>query len=272
MRLVRGGPVTPEVVPWDPAAGKLPPAALEGLDAVIHLAGENIAKHRWTGRQKTIIRDSRVQSTRLLAETLARLKRPPGVFICASATGFYGDRDDELLTETSASGEGFLAEVCRDWEAAAEPARHANIRTVHLRFGMILSPKGGALAKTVPLFKAGMGGQLGSGKQWWSWVGLDEVCHIVQFVLRQSDVQGPVNVVAPQSVTNAEFTATLARVLHRPAGLPVPKMAARLAMGEMADALLFASARVKPEKLQTAGYAFQQPELEATLTKMLSSS
>lgn len=271
VRLVRGGPVTPDTVHWEPGSGQLPREGLEGFDAVVHLAGENIAHHRWTNAQKTLIRDSRVQSTRLLAETLAKLKRPPGVFICASASGFYGDRGEEILTENSSPGTGFLAEVCRDWEAAAEPARKAGIRTVHLRFGMILSPRGGALARMTPLFKTGLGGRLGSGQQWCSWIGLEDACRIVQFVIRHSEMQGPVNVVSPQAVTNGEFTAILGRVLHHSADRSVPHLAVKLAMGEMADALFFASARVRPDKLLAARFDFQQADLESALARMLAS-
>jgi uncharacterized protein len=269
MRLVRGGSFVSGTIHWDPALGHFPAEELEGMDAVVHLAGENIASRRWTVEQRTRLRDSRIEGTRLLAKTLAALQRPPRVLVCASASGFYGNRADEILTEASSAGTGFLADLCRDWEAAADAARQAGIRTVHLRLGMILSAQGGALARMLTVFKAGLGGRVGSGEQWWSWIAIEDACRVIQQVIQDTHIQGPVNTVAPQPVTNAEFTATLARVLRRPAVLPIPVFLARLGLGEMADALLLASTRLQPAKLLAAGFVFEQPDLESALTRIL---
>jgi uncharacterized protein (TIGR01777 family) len=267
VRLVREAAA--DAVRWDPATGLQDPAGLVGVDAVVHLAGENIAARRWTDAQKDAIRRSRVEGTRRLCEALAALPRPPRVLVAASATGFYGDRGDERLTEESAAGTGFLAEVCREWEAATEPAERAGIRVVHLRFGMILSPRGGALAKMLVPFKLGAGGPMGSGRQFVSWIAIDDAIGAVLHALVTDDLRGPVNAVAPSPVTNAEFTRRLARVLRRPALVRLPAFAARLAFGEMADALLLASARVVPARLQSAGYRFRFVDLEATLRHLL---
>jgi hypothetical protein len=269
-RLMRGSKATAAGdIAWDPAKGQVDAAALEGLDAVVHLAGENIAGGRWTRDRKERIRDSRVKGTRLLSEALAGLQRPPKVLIVASAIGFYGDRGDETLTENSASGSGFLAEVCREWEAAAEPARRAGIRTVHARFGVILSPKGGALPKTLVPFRLGLGGRIGSGRQYVSWVALDDVVGAIQHALMCQDLSGPVNVVAPHAVTNREYTKALVAVLHRPAIFPLPAFVARLMLGEMADALLLASQLVEPQRLLQTGYRFDFPELTPALRHLL---
>jgi uncharacterized protein (TIGR01777 family) len=250
---------------WNPETGFIDRAGFEGCDAVVHLAGENIAGARWTLAFKQRLRDSRVRGTQLLAETLARLKRPPAVLVCASATGIYGDRGDEVLTEDSPPGTGFLAGLGRDWEAAAEPARAAGLRVVHLRFGVVLSARGGALAKLLPVFRAGLGGPLGHGRQWWPWLALDDAVGVARFALARPALSGPVNAVAPGLVTQAEFARTLGRVLGRPAWLPTPAWALRLALGEMADAALLAGARVRPERLLAAGYPFRRGELGAAL-------
>jgi hypothetical protein len=275
-RLVRPGrsPATPvsDAHPWDPAAGTLDPGPLEGLDAAVHLAGENIAAGRWTPEQKRRIRESRVGSTALLAETLARLAAPPRVLVCASAVGYYGDRGAEVLSEDSPPGTGFLADVCRDWEAAAAPAARHAIRVVHTRFGLVLSATGGALPRMLLPFRLGLGGRVGSGAQYWSWVALDDVVEAIRHAIATAPLAGPVNVVAPAPVTNREFTATLGRVLRRPTLLPLPAVAARLALGEMADALLLSSARVVPARLRAAGFVFRFPTLEGALRGLLERS
>ena len=254
---------------WNPTAGELDAARLVGHDAAVHLAGESIASGRWTDAKKRRIVESRVESTRLLAETLARLQTRPRTFVCASATGYYGDRGAELLTEASAPGSNFLARVCREWEAACEPARAAGIRTVNLRFGVVLSDKGGALAQTLTPFKLGIGGRIGSGQQYMSWLTLDDATGAIEHALTDESLTGPVNVVAPQPVTNEEFTKTIGRVLGRPTLLPVPAFALRFALGEMADALLLSSARVEPARLTAAGYQFKYPQLEPALRHLL---
>ncbi|HSA58968.1 MAG TPA: TIGR01777 family oxidoreductase [bacterium] len=269
VRLVRRNPVSDSDIPWDPNAGKLDPMSIEGLDAAVHLAGENIAGGRWNEALKKKIRDSRVNGTRLLAETLAQLKTPPKTLVCASAIGFYGNRGNEVLTEESPGGSGFLAEVCADWEKASAPAERKGIRTVALRIGVILSREGGALRKMLPPFRMGLGGVVGSGRQYWSWVSIEDVCGAILHALNTPSLKGPVNTVAPQPSTNAEFTRTLGRVLRRPTVLPVPAFAARLALGEMADALLLASARVVPARLTASGYSFRHADLETALRDLL---
>jgi hypothetical protein len=254
---------------WDVAAKRIDADKLEGLDAVVHLAGENIAGGRWNTTRKKKIRDSRIEGTRLLCETLAALESPPKTLVCASAIGYYGDRGDELLDESSDIGEGFLSEVCRDWEAATEPARQAGIRVVNLRFGVILSPKGGALASMLLPFRFGAGGVVGSGRQYWSWIAIDDVIGAIQHTLMTDNLVGPVNCVAPEPATNREFTKTLGRVLRRPTIFPLPAFAARFVLGEMADALLLCSARVDPQQLQQAGYEFRCPTLEDALRHLL---
>ncbi len=270
VRLVRSAPKNgADEVMWDPAAGTLDASSVEGVNAAVHLSGENIGEGRWTPRKKTIIRDSRVKSTRLLAETLARLGRPPGVLVCASAVGYYGDRGEEVLREESPAGTGFLADTCREWESAAEPAVQKGIRVVHLRSGIVLSPKGGALAKMLPPFKMGLGGKLGSGRQYMSWISLDDMIGVIIHGIETEALSGPVNVVAPQSVTNLEFTKTLGQVLSRPTPFALPAFMVRLAFGEMADAALLASTRVVPARLQNSGYAFLHPELKGALRHVL---
>lgn len=254
---------------WDGAKG-VAESHLRGLDAVIHLAGKPIAAQRWTTRVKQEIRDSRVQKTRQLCERLASLGDDgPRTLLCASATGIYGDRGDEYLTETSADGKGLLADVARQWEDACSPARDAGIRVVHLRFGIILSPRDGALAKLLTPGRWGLNGPIGSGRQWWSWIGIDDCVSAIYHALATEQLRGPVNVVAPVPVTNREFMKTLGRVLSRPAVLPLPAAALRLALGEMADALLLASARVVPDQLQQSKFSFRFPTLEPTLRHLL---
>ncbi|OFV87535.1 MAG: TIGR01777 family protein [Acidobacteria bacterium RBG_16_70_10] len=254
---------------WDPGAGHVDAGAVNGKDAVVHLAGETIAAGRWSAARKARIRDSRVRGTRVVAQAVARADPRPKALLCASAMGFYGDRGDERLTEASAPGRGFLCEVSREWEEACAPARDQGVRVVNLRFGIVLSPAGGALAKMLLPFRLGAGGVVGSGKQWWSWVALDDAVGAIQHALVTAGLSGPLNVAAPNPVTNAEFTRTLGRVLARPTLFPVPVFAARLAFGEMADALLLASARVVPERLQQTGYVFRHPELEGALRHLL---
>lgn len=263
-RLVRG-PADGAAVAWDPSAGVGDPAPLEGLDAVIHLAGENIAARRWNAEQKARIRDSRVRGTAVLCEALARLRRPPRVLLSASAVGFYGDRGDETLTETSAAGRGFLPEVCSQWEAATASAQRAGIRVVHLRFGIILSARGGALAKMLPPFRLGLGGRMGNGRQWMSWIALDDAVGGIAHALAATSLHGPLNVVAPGPATNREFTRILGRVLRRPTAFAMPRFAVRQIFGEMADELLLASTRVVPQALLESGFSFQYGDLEGAL-------
>lgn len=268
-RLTRSDPKGAHDITWNPAARELPKAPLEGLDAVIHLAGENIAGGRWTPKMKERLRSSRIDATRFLCETLSQLQRPPKSLICASAIGYYGNRGSEILTESAGPGAGFLADLCRDWEAACEPARQSGLRVANLRIGMILSTEGGGLAKMLTPFKLGVGGVIGSGRQYWSWISLDDVVGIIAHTLNNSPLTGPFNTTAPTPVTNAEFTRTLAAVLHRPAVFPMPAFVARMALGEMADELLLASARVMPYRLSEAGYQFQHPTLETALRHIL---
>jgi uncharacterized protein (TIGR01777 family) len=270
VRLVRRAPAPGEkAVRWDPEKGEIDSAGLEGLDAVVHLAGENIASGRWNAARKAAIRVSRVNGTRLLCGALAGLARPPKTLVCASAIGYYGDRGADVLTEESPPGAGFLPEVCREWEAASEPAARKGIRVVALRIGMVLSPKGGALSRMLPPFRAGLGGVIGSGRQYVSWVALDDLVGIVLHALRSGELRGPVNAVAPVPVTNRELTEALGKVLSRPTLFPVPAFALRLAVGEMADALLLASTRVVPRRLEETGYRFRFPELPAALRHLL---
>jgi uncharacterized protein len=240
-------------------------ASVPAADAVVHLAGAPIAV-RWTAQRKHAIVESRVLGTRRLVEMMRRCQAPPRVFVCASAIGYYGDRGEEALTESSAPGADFLARLVRDWEAAAGAAASgAGTRAVQLRFGLVLSPHGGALAKMLPVFRIGAGGPLGSGKQWMSWISLDDVVRVIRFVVEAGDVSGPVNAVAPEPVTNADFTSTLGRVLRRPAVLPVPAFALRALFGEMASLTMLASQRVRPVRLEKAGFQFQFPSLEGAL-------
>jgi len=268
VRLVRASAGGDDVL-WSPATGVENASRLEGVHAVVHLAGKNLAAGRWTPEFKEDIRRSRVEGTRKLSESLAGLARHPKVMVCASAVGYYGNRGDELLTEGSSAGSDFLARVCQEWEAATELAVRAGIRVVLLRFGMILSAAGGALKKMLLPFKLGVGGRIGNGKQYMSWVAMDDVVGAIHHAICAEALRGPVNVVSPDPVTNAEFTRILARVLSRPAILPLPAFGARLLFGELADALLLASQRVKPERLQGSGYRFQLPDLEGALRCVL---
>ncbi len=256
-------------VRWDPLSGELDAAAAEGADAVVHLAGASIAERRWSETRKRLLRTSRVDATRHLVSALAKLARPPQVFVSASAVGYYGNRGDEELTEQSGPGNDFLAGLARDWEAEAARAEQFGARTAMLRFGVILSLRGGALPRMLTPFRLGLGGRLGSGKQWMSWVTLNEIVEIIRYALLNAQVRGPVNAVAPRPVRNAEFTATLGKVLRRPTIFPAPAVALRLALGEMADGALLASQRVSPRKLQQLGYSFQQPELGSALSALL---
>lgn len=254
---------------WDPENGQVHLDPSVCFDAVIHLAGETIAQ-RWTPAVKARIRASRVDGTRFLCEALVRLPHPPRVLICASATGFYGDRSGELLDEESCPGTGFLAETCRAWEAAAEPAHRGGIRVVSLRLGIVLALNGGALSKMAPVFRLGLGGRLGSGSQYWSWIALDDLARVVELALHDNRLNGPVNAVAPGDTTNADFTAALARVLRRPALLPMPAFVVKALFGEMGRQALLASARVRPARLIQAGFAFDFPELEGALQHLSS--
>jgi uncharacterized protein len=238
---------------------------LEGLDAVIHLAGENVSGLRWTDEKKKAIRDSRVFGTRTMIEAFARLEKKPKVFITGSAIGFYGDRDDDEMTETSSAGDTFLAKVCKEWEAESRRAEDMGIRTVLLRTGIVLSKDGGALATMLTPFKLGVGGVVGSGKQWMSWVSLDDVVAIINFALENESLRGAVNVASPNPVTNEEFTKTLGSVLYRPTFLPLPEFAVNLVFGEMGDALLLASTRVIPKRLADAGYEFKYTDLKTAI-------
>jgi uncharacterized protein len=267
-RLVRRSPGDGELG-WDPDAGSIDEEGLRGVDAVVHLAGEPIGAVRWSADKKRRILDSRVNSTRLIAETLARLDDGPRVLVTASGINYYGDRGDERLTEDSPSGEGFMAEVCRQWEAATAPAEAAGVRVVRVRTGIVQSPQGGALAKLLPMFKTGVGARLGSGDQWTSWISLDDVVGIYHHALTTGSVSGPVNATAPEPVTNRDYTDVLGRVLGRPTVLTVPRFGPRLVLGELADELLFASMRVLPERARAAGYEFRHPTLEGCLRDIL---
>lgn len=266
--LVRKQAASPTEVSWDPMAGSIDAARLEGIDAVVHLAGENIAG-RWTAAKKQRIRESRVRGTRLLADTLAALNQRPKVLVTASAVGIYGNRGDEMLDEMSRPGSGVLAEVCQEWEQATHSAAAAGIRVVNLRFGVILSPAGGALAKMLTPFRLGLGGRLGSGQQYMSWIAIDDAIEAIYRAITDDELTGPVNVVASEAVTNVHFTKTLGRVLKRPTVFPMPAFAARLIFGQMADEALLASARVKPARLNAAGFTFRYPELEGALRHVL---
>jgi uncharacterized protein (TIGR01777 family) len=259
-------------VRWDPASRTIDAGGLEGLDAVVHLAGENIAAKRWSSRQKDRIRSSRVDGTRLIARTLAGLDRPPGLLVNASAIGFYGDRDEEILDEDSPAGSGFLAETCVAWEAATEPARQANVRVALLRIGVVLSLQGGALRRMLPVFKLGLGGKLGHGRQFMSWIALDDLIGAVEHVLHEPTLAGPINAVAPTPVRNREFTRVLGRALRRPAAFPVPAPLLRIALGQMGEELLLAGARITPARLQRAGFSFRWGDLEGALRSLLAGS
>ena len=268
-RLVRGArDATPSDIRWDPARGELDRAALAGVRAVVHLAGEPVAQ-RWTPAVKAAIRDSRVQGTALLAKALAVMDAPPTVLLGGSAIGYYGDRGDDVLDESSTPGQDFLAEVTQAWEAAARPAADAGIRTVALRTGIVLDADGGALHKLLTPFRLGLGGPIGSGRQWMSWIALDDEVRAIEHALWTESLEGPVNLVSPNPVTNDEFASVLGRVLARPAILPVPGFALRLLYGEMADATILAGQRVLPRALLASGFEFGAPTLEQALRQIL---
>lgn len=269
LQLVRRPPAGPRELEWNPATQRPieSSSALEGLAAAIHLSGANVAAQRWTPTYRREMWSSRVKTTGVLAELLARLPQPPPVLLVASAVGIYGDRGDEVLDESSKPGVGFLAELCREWEEAAEPASRAGIRVVHLRFGIVLA-RGGALAKMLPMFRLGLGGKLGSGRQWMSWIALDDAISALCFLLT-SDLAGPFNLCAPAPVTNADFTRALGTALHRPALFTVPAFALRAALRQMADEALLASARVLPTRLTRSGFTFAYPELSPALAAIL---
>jgi uncharacterized protein (TIGR01777 family) len=268
VRLVRRAASTGEIM-WDPKAGVLSASALEGADAVIHLSGAGIGDKRWTSSYKREILESRTITTNLIATTIANMNRKPSVFLSGSAIGIYGPRGDEQLTEVSTDGTSFLADVCKQWEDAAKPASDAGIRTVLLRTGIVLTTKGGALKKQLPLFQLGLGGKFGNGKQWQSWISIDDEVGAIEHLLT-ANVSGAVNLTAPNPVTNAEFTSTLARVVKRPAILPIPPFAPKAILGgELADALLFTGQRVIPAALNASGYQFVHPTLEVALRALL---
>ena len=280
-RLVRPGTelrrptVTPSrelpQIPWNPQSGLLNSHA-EGVDAIIHLAGASIAGHRWTPAWKRELRDSRISATRSLIASLRRLRRPPQIFIAASAIGYYGNRGDEELTESSPAGTDFLAQLSVDWEAESGRAAELGTRVVILRFGVILSKQGGALPRMALPFRLGIGGRIGSGRQWMSWVTLEDIVGIIAFALETNLLSGPANAVSPNPANNAEFTRTLGRVLHRPTIFPVPPFALRLVLGEMADSLLLSSQKVYPTRLQRLGYHFVHPDLEPALAAVFKRS
>jgi len=270
VRLVRRAvPSGAPEIEWRPDQDHLDAQQLEGIGAAIHLAGESIASGRWTNEKKRTIRDSRVKGTALLSKTLAQLAKPPSVFLSASAIGYYGNRGDEVLNEQSKPGNDFLSSVCVEWEQATRSASEKGIRTVNARFGIILDAHGGALAQMLTPFRMGVGGRVGDGRQWMSWIALEDVVAGLKFLLHDNTAHGPVNFVAPNPVTNAEFTRTLGRVLSRPTFFPVPAFGARLAFGEMADALLLSSQRVKPEVLEDKRFTFSWPTLEPALRHLL---
>ncbi len=269
-RLVRPGSApSADDISWDPSAATVDVSAMEGADAVVHLSGASVSGGRWTPARKALLHSSRIDTTRVLVDALASLRQKPRVFLCASATGCYGDRGDEILTESSAIGTDFLSLVVRDWEAEAARAEICGIRTVELRFGVILSAEGGALAAMLRPFKFGMGGRLGSGRQWMSWISLEDAVGVVCSAITDEQLTGPLNVVAPNPLRNAEFTRITAAVLHRPAIFAAPAFALRIALGEMADGLLLASLRVIPERLLATGYQFRSPEFELALRAIL---
>ena len=268
-RLVREAPSGSNDIEWHPNHEQIDPSRLNGFDAVVHLAGESIASGRWTPEKKQKIRDSRIKGTQLLSSALAKAAQPPSVFVCASAIGFYGDRGDEILTEESAPGHDFLADVCKQWEQAAEPAAQKGIRLVKARLGIVLDRDGGALAKMLPPFRMGIGGRIGDGKQWMSWIALADVVRALEFVIANQTVSGAVNFVSPTPVMNAIFTSALGKILGRPTFFPVPAFGARLAFGEMADALLLSSQRVEPKRLNDMRFNFRYPILKDALVALL---
>jgi len=271
-RLVRHAPTSKTEVEWSPDRYSIALARIEGFDAVVNLAGESIAEGRWTDDKKRRIRESRVKGTKLLGDALANLTIPPQAFICASAIGYYGNRGDEILTETSSAGDDFLSDVCAEWEQATALATEKGIRVVNARFGVILDTNGGALKKMLPPFRIGVGGKLGNGKQWMSWIALADVVGALNFALTNESLRGPINFVAPSPVTNAEFTETLGKVLSRPTLFPIPAFGIKLLFGEMGEALLLGGQRVAPKRLMSEGYQFRYAQLEAALSHILEKS
>lgn len=267
VRLVRRAPGKGEAR-WDPATRQIDRAALERADVLVHLSGENVFG-RWNPAKKAAIRASRVESTRFLSETIAGLARQPGTFIAASAIGYYGNRGDELLTEESGSGTGFFAELCREWEAASAAAERAGVRVARPRIGLVLTRRGGALGQLLPFFRLGLGGPIGRGRQWWSWIAMDDLLQLFAFMLERDTLRGPINVTAPEPVRNAEFVHVLGRVLRRPAVLPVPPIALRLLYGEAADEALLTGQRVLPARATRAGFQFRFTTLEPALRHLL---
>jgi uncharacterized protein len=265
-RLVRGdGAPAPGDVRWDPASGDIDLAGLQGIDGVVHLAGAGVGDHRWTDDYRQAILQSRIDGTRTIVRAITQLDPPPSVLVSASAVGYYGDRGEELLTESSTSGEGFLAEVCRQWEAEALPAADGGVRVVTTRSGIVLSPHGGALGRLLPLVRLGLGGPLGSGRQWWSWITLDDEVRAMIFLLT-SDVSGPVNLTAPQPARQSELVRALAQRAHRPSFLPTPSLAIRVILGDMANDMVLASQRALPAQLDQAGFEFSHDDLDAAAT------
>jgi uncharacterized protein (TIGR01777 family) len=269
LRLVRKTATNENEILWRPDSGVVDSSSLEGLDGVVHLAGESIASGRWTDDKKQRIFDSRVKGTFALSKALAQLNEPPKSFLCASAIGYYGDRKEEVLTESSAPGNDFLATLCVQWEKATGPAVEKGIRTLCTRFGIILDKKGGALAKMLTPFRMGIGGRVGEGKQWMSWIALDDVVSALRFVMNKTELSGPVNFVAPNPVTNEAFTRALGRTLGKPSLIPIPEFGVRLAFGEMADALLLSSQRVEPTKLNNAQFEFRLTTIDEALRRIL---
>ena len=269
-RLVRRSGVEPGTARWNPDAGTIDREALRGVQAAVHLAGESIVG-RWTGAKKRAIRESRVEGTRCVCDALLALSPPPAAFVCASAVGFYGERGAQIMDEESPAGFGFLADVCREWEGATDRAAERGMRVVNLRTGLVLSHRGGALAKMLLPFQLGLGGVVGSGMQYWSWIALDDLLGAIHHALALTTLRGPVNAVAPQPVTNREFTRVLGRVLRRPTLIPMPAIGVKLLMGEMGRSLLLESTRVEPRRLLATGYQFQFPELEPALRRALCS-
>lgn len=271
--LVRRASTDPAAISWDPATGTIQGDRLDGVDAVVHLAGAGIGDRRWSSERKRVIHESRVRGTDLLARTLAARTQPPTVLVSGSAVGYYGDRGDEVLTETSPPGDDWLAGVVQDWEAAAQPAVDAGIRTVFVRSGVVLSGDGGMLPKLVRLFRCFLGGRMGSGRQWVSWVSIDDHVRAVRLLIARDDLRGPINLTAPRPVTNAELTAALGAVLHRPTAVPVPAFGPRVVVGrELADALIFVSQRVVPAALTDAGHTFSHPDIDTALRAVLGRS
>lgn len=261
---------TGATIQWDPDSGVLDPSSLSGVDAIVHLGGESIAGGGWTRKRRERIRNSRIRTTRLLAETLARMDPRPSVFVQASAVGYYGNRGEDVLTEASAAGTGFLADLCRDWEAASMPAQDAGVRVTRLRTAPVLSAKGGMLAAILPIFRLGLGGRLGSGRQWMSWISLDDHLSVIERALKDSTMRGSINAVSPEPVRNADFTRALGRALHRPTLVPAPGFALRMALGgQMAEELLLTSQRVTPEALLAGGFQFAHPRIEEALRAAL---